>query len=71
MLPGYVVLYTDFDNFEQFLTIGRCVAEIKKSNRCEYKIVVPYQSVETEAELPKIACHMKNTVTVNLIKEKE
>lgn len=62
---GYVELYTDILNFQQFLLNGSCVADIRK-DKDEHKIIVPRECVKDEVEDLLIEYRMKYQVEVDL-----
>ena len=66
MVQGYVELYTNIQDFEQYLLTGSCMATIHQSEVDKYKIIVPREYIQTTLVDLNHAYGMKPEVIVDL-----
>jgi hypothetical protein len=66
MVQGYVELYTNVQDFEQYLLTGSCMATINKSELEKYKIIVPREYVQTTLMDTHQGYGMKPEVMIDL-----
>jgi hypothetical protein len=66
MVQGYVELYTNIQDFEQYLMTGSCMATIDQTKVEKYKIIVPREYVQTTLMDTNHGYGMKPGVIVDL-----